>query len=123
MIHITSLVMEKMQFNNFPCYKSMGSVCCYGNQTKRQITIILAIFKLPYPSKTGREEDKTDFHDGLHGSHLQFLIGMILAIFYLQVAPDTSYQVSSQLAFQFRRRSPKLIFKMVAILDFTLERV
>ena len=28
----------------------MGAFCCHGNQTKRQITIILAIFKGPYPS-------------------------------------------------------------------------
>ena len=38
--------------------------------------------------------------------------------------PDASYQVASQLAFSFRRRREKLIFKMatmVAILDFRLE--
>ena len=29
--------------------------------------------------------------------------------------PDTSYQVSSQFAFQFRRRSKKLIFMMAAM--------
>ena len=34
----------------FSHYKSMGDLCCYGNQTKRQITIILAVFKGPYPS-------------------------------------------------------------------------
>ena len=44
----------------------------------------------------------------------------ILSIkFDLQVAQtDSSYQVLNQLAFRFRRRSTKLIFKMVAILDF-----
>ena len=31
-------------------YKSMGAFCCHGNQTKSQITIILAIFKPPYQS-------------------------------------------------------------------------
>ena len=39
--------------------------------------------------------------------------------------PDASYQVSSQLAFGFRRRREKKIFKMAtmaAILDFRLER-
>ena len=41
--------MEKMQFNRFPIM-SMGAFCCHGNQTKWQITIILAIFKGPYPS-------------------------------------------------------------------------
>ena len=42
--------MEKMQFNHFPYYKSMGALCCHGNQTKRQINKILAIFKGPQPS-------------------------------------------------------------------------
>ena len=28
----------------------MGAFCCYDNQTKSQITIILAIFKSPYQS-------------------------------------------------------------------------
>ena len=28
----------------------MGAFCCHGNQTKGQITIILAIFKSPYQS-------------------------------------------------------------------------
>ena len=35
--------------------------------------------------------------------------------------PDASYQVSSQLAFQFRRSKEKSIFKMAAILDFQSE--
>ena len=34
----------------FSHYKSMGAFCCHGNQTKSQITIILAIFKSPYQS-------------------------------------------------------------------------
>ena len=46
---ITSLVMKKMQFNQFPIM-SMGAFCCHGNQTKKQITIILAILNCPYPS-------------------------------------------------------------------------
>ena len=28
----------------------MGAFCCHGNQTKRQITIILAILNCPYPN-------------------------------------------------------------------------
>ena len=28
-------------------YKTMGAFCCHGNQTKRQIIIVLAIFKGP----------------------------------------------------------------------------
>ena len=50
MVYITSLIMEKKQFNHFPIIKSMGAFCCHGNQTKEQITIILAIFKGPNPS-------------------------------------------------------------------------
>ena len=50
MVHITSLVMDKMQFKQFPHYKSMGAFCCHVNQTKRQINIILAILHCPYPS-------------------------------------------------------------------------
>ena len=49
MVHITSLVKEEMQFNHFPNL-SMGAFYCHGNQTKSQITIILAIIKSPYPS-------------------------------------------------------------------------
>ena len=30
-------------------YKSMGVFCCHGNQTKRQIGRLLAIFNCPYP--------------------------------------------------------------------------
>ena len=36
--------------NHFPHYKSIGAFCYHGNQTKRQITIILVILKGPYPS-------------------------------------------------------------------------
>ena len=35
---------------SFSNYKSMGAFCCYGNQTKKHITIILAIFNSPYPN-------------------------------------------------------------------------
>ena len=49
MVHITSLVMEKMQFNHFPIM-SMGAFCCHGNQTKNQIITILAILNCPYQS-------------------------------------------------------------------------
>ena len=64
---------------------------------------------------------KLDFQYGGHGGHLGYPIGMILAIFASH--PDASYQVWSQLAFQFRR-SDKKIFKMAtmaAILDFLSE--
>ena len=51
MVHITSVVMEKMQFNHFSI-KSLWelSVANFGNQTKSQFTIILAFFKSPYQS-------------------------------------------------------------------------
>ena len=38
--------------SSFSHYNSMGAFCCHGNQTKRQITIILAISNCPYPSNT-----------------------------------------------------------------------
>ena len=66
---------------------------------------------------------KIDFQEGGHGGHHGFPIGTILTIFDLR-HPDASYQVSSQLAFWFRRRSKKQIFKMAtmaAILDFLSE--
>ena len=50
---------------------------------------------------------------------------LFLAIFCCTSHPDVSYHVSSQLAFQFRSRSEKYIFKMVAmaaILDFGSEQ-
>ena len=109
-----------------------------------------------------QEKWRIDFQYGRYGGHLEFLIGMIIAIFDLQVTlmlpikvqvkwhfysreeakngfsrwplwndfsyfwstsqPDASYQVSSQLAFWFRRRSEKLTFKMV-VLDFPSKKV
>ena len=33
------------------------------------------------------KKQKKDFQDGSHNGHLGFTIGMILAIFYLQVTP------------------------------------
>ena len=49
---------------------------------------------------------KTDFQDDRLGSHPGFPIIMILAILNYK-SPDTSYQVLSQLAFQFRRGGSK----------------
>ena len=50
-IWFTSLhwLWRKCNLTIFP-YKYMGTFCCHGNQTKRQITIILAILNCPYPS-------------------------------------------------------------------------
>ena len=70
----------------------------------QQVTPILPIkFRVNGPFYSG--EVKIDFQDGNRGSHLVFQIGTILAIFDLQV--DDTYQVSSQLAYQLRRRSEK----------------
>ena len=56
------------------------------------------------------------------GDHPGFMISTILAIFdVIHVTPMTSYYVWCLLAFGFRRRSEKRIFKMAAmaaILDF-----
>ena len=57
-----------------------------------------------------QEKVKNRFLSG-HRGHLRFAIGTILAIFHHY---DTSYQVSSQLAFRFRRRSEKQIFNRAA---------
>ena len=52
------------------------------------------------------EEVQNKFQDSGHGSHLGFLIGTILALFYLHRA-DASYQVWSQYALRFWRRREK----------------
>ena len=48
MVHITSLVIEYMPFNNFPINYG-ETFCCHGNQTKRYIGKLLAILNCPYP--------------------------------------------------------------------------
>ena len=58
------------------------------------------MFQVNWPSGFEKKR-KIVFQDSCHGGHLGLPIGTILAIFDL----DASYQVSSQLAFQFRRRS------------------
>ena len=50
---------------------------------------------------------KTDFQDGRYSRNLGFPIATIRAIFFSTNHPDASYQVSSQLAFEFRRRRVK----------------
>ena len=49
---------------------------------------------------------KIDFQDGDHGGHLGYPIRTILAILSTS-QPNASYQVSSQMAFWFRRRCAK----------------
>ena len=66
---------------------------------------------------------KIDFQDGNCGSHLVFLIGMILAFFDLQVTSMilTKFQVSWSLG---PGEEAKIIFKMdsMASLDFRSEQ-
>ena len=50
---------------------------------------------------------KIDFQDGRHGRNLWFPIRTIWAMFWSKSHSDASYQVSSQLAFQFRSRREK----------------
>ena len=54
------------------------------------------------------KKQKMDFQEGGHGGHLGFTTGIILAFFFLSSSHlNASYQVSSQFAFLFRRRSKK----------------
>ena len=50
MVHITSHVTEKMQFNDFPIISQWDLLVAIANKQNKQITIILAIFKSPNPS-------------------------------------------------------------------------
>ena len=90
-----------------------------------QVTLMLpTYFKVNKPFCSG-EEMKNRFSRWPPWWHLGFPIGTILAIFFSISHPHASYQVSSQLAFGFRRRSEKMIFKMAtmaAILDFRSAR-
>ena len=54
------------------------------------------VFNITLHSFLGQKKRKIDFQDGPHGSHLGFQIGMILAIFDLQVTSmlPTKFQVS-----------------------------
>ena len=58
-----------------------------------------------------QKKRKIDFQDGSHGGHLGFPIGTILAIFWSTSHPDASNQVSSQMAFWFRRSERKIDFQ------------
>ena len=48
----------------------MGAFCCHGNQTKRQITIILAILNFPHPSNICTKLESYCF-SGLEGVVIQ----------------------------------------------------
>ena len=65
---------------------------------------------------------KIDIQDGCHGGHLGFLIGMILAIFDLQVTLMLPTYFKVNKLFGSGEKVKKQIFKMAAILDFQSER-
>ena len=84
---------------------------------------------LPSFESTGlpvqEKKQKIDFQNGRYGGHLGFPFEKKLAIICSRSNPDVFYHVSSQMAFLFRRRSEKFIFKLAAIaaiLGFWLER-
>ena len=97
------------------CHKRFWNNCFYGIACpswhpklvlKFECPVLLPIimYKLRFSTWPSWISDRDDFSYFLSISH-----------------PNASYQVSSQLSFQFRRRSEKLIFKMdamAAILDF-----
>ena len=72
-----------------------------------QVTQCLVPSFMPIVLLVLEKKQKIDFQDGHHGSHLRFLFGTILAIFWSTSHSDASYQVSSQLTFWFRSRSEK----------------
>ena len=72
-----------------------------------QVTSILPMNFESIALSVQEKKFRIDFHDGRHGCNLGFPIATIWAIFLSTSHPDASYQVSSQLAFQFRRRREK----------------
>ena len=112
------MVQEKKQKTDF-LDGSHGSHL--GLQIYKSTQCFLSSFKSMGLS-VQKKKRKIDFQDGGYGGHLGFLIGTVLAFFFLSTShPDASYQVTSQLAVVFRRRREKQIFKMVAkaaIFDF-----
>ena len=77
-------------------------------------------FRVNWPFSSG-EEAKNRFSRWLPWRPSWFYDRHDFSYFLSTSHPDASYQVWSQLAFQFRRRSEKYIFEMAvmaAILDF-----
>ena len=62
-------------------------------------------FRVHWPFDSGEEVQK---RFSKTETHLGVWIRTILAIFDIQFCPNTSYQVSSQLAYCFRRRREKI---------------
>ena len=78
------------------------------------------------PSKFGlsvqEKKRKIDFQDGCHGGHLGFPIGMILAIFDLQVTPMLASLESIGLSVQEKQKIDFHHGGHGAILDFRSKR-
>ena len=69
-----------------------------------QVTLILPMNFESIALSVQEKKFKTDFQGGRHGCNLEFPIATILSYFLSTSHPHASYQVSSQMAFQFRRR-------------------
>ena len=85
-------------WNNFSYFYIYKSSRCF-----------LPIFRSTGPL-VQENKRKKEFQDGRHGGHLGFSIQTI-SYFRSTSHPNASYQVSSQMAFQFRRRSKKKDFQ------------
>ena len=111
----------KNRFSRWPRWPSWISERKDNGYFVIQVTLMLPTkFRVRWPFCS--EEVKNILQDGCHGGQLGFPIRTILAFFLSTSHPDASYQVSSQLAFRFRRTSQKKIFKMALILDFQSEQ-
>ena len=76
-----------------------------------QVTPMLRTkFQVSWNRSRSKKRKKSDFQDDGHGGHLGFPIGTILPIFEIR-QPHASCQVSSQLAFLFRRKKRKIDFQ------------
>ena len=87
-----------------------------------QVTLMLPTkFRVKWLLGLG-EEAKNRFSSWLPWRPSWFYDRHDFSYFWSTSHPDASYQVWSQLAFRFRRRSKKQIFKMAAILDLRSTR-
>ena len=65
---------------------------------------------------------KIDFRDGCHGGHLGYPIGMVLAVFDLQVTPMLPSKFGVNWPFDSGKEAKNRFTAMVAILDFQSAR-
>ena len=106
---ILAILDQQVTLNFLPSFKSVDLSV---QEIKLFLIYKLSRYYLPSFESVGlsvREKFKIDFQDGRRRGHLGFPIWTILAVFDLQVTliHCISYQVSSQSAFRFRRRSSK----------------